>query len=184
MERPGIAAFFDFDNTLLNGESAALGIRYLWDEGQRPVAYTAKVFFANQFYKRDLLSMKTMSRTCLSYYKGRPLEQFKTGSKKFYDTYLEPAFSARVLDRLEHHRQEGHLLVLLSGSIDYYLSHVKEGLGFDQMLCSSLEVDQNGICTGKTNGPMLVGDEKKRVAEKFAEQFNIDLAQSFSYADH
>lgn len=184
MVRSKIAAFFDFDNTLLNGESAALGIRYLWDEGYRPVTYTLKVLLAYQLYKRDLLPMHKMSRACLSYYKGKSLKRFVDGSKKFYDSYIKPNLSKPALDKLKHHREKGHMLVLLSGSIDYYLKHVKEDLGFDQILCTVLQVNEKGICTGKTSGPMLVGNEKKRVAIEFAARNGIALPLSYAYADH
>jgi phosphoserine phosphatase len=51
-----IAAFFDFDETLLDVESGRLGIQWLWDRRLVPFGYILKILVANFLYQRRLLS--------------------------------------------------------------------------------------------------------------------------------
>ena len=72
-----IAAFFDFDETLLEVESARLGIQWLRDRRLIPVGYIFKVLVANFFYKRRLLSDERIVKIMLTYYKKKRLADFQ-----------------------------------------------------------------------------------------------------------
>jgi hypothetical protein len=50
-----IAAFFDFDETLLEVESGRLGIQWLLDKRLVPFGYLFKIIVANLLYQRRLL---------------------------------------------------------------------------------------------------------------------------------
>ena len=55
-----IAAFFDFDETLLEVESGRLGIQWLRDRRLVSFGYLLKILVANFFYQRRLLSDERM----------------------------------------------------------------------------------------------------------------------------
>ena len=44
--------------------------------------------------------------------------------------------------------------------------------------------DGMNILTGKTIGPVCIGEEKKVFMEQIAEKYDIDLQTSFAYSDH
>jgi HAD superfamily hydrolase (TIGR01490 family) len=178
------AAFFDFDKTLLAHESAKLGFRMVWEAGLVSPWYLLKLTAADKFYKRGLVSAETMADLCLEYYRGRDLTPFIAGAPKFYREWIKPHLSPALLAKVEEHRRLGHVLVLLSASVDYYLRPVQEELGFDHLLCTELERDASGICTGRTKGPVVVGAQKRTVAEEFARAAGVDLAASYAYGDH
>ncbi|MGD8944846.1 MAG: hypothetical protein PVJ37_16390, partial [Desulfobacterales bacterium] len=50
-----VAAFFDFDETLLQVESGRLGIQWLRDRRLLPYGYILKILVANFWYQRRLL---------------------------------------------------------------------------------------------------------------------------------
>jgi len=178
-----IAAFFDFDKTLLVKDSPEIGFKYLWEHKLVSPLFLLKVILAGQLYKRNRLSITTMTEICLDYYRGRKLQEFIEGAPDFYEHWLKPALSPAMLARVEEHRRLGHTLVLLSASVDYYLRLVAADLKFPHLICSKLEVDEQGRCTGRTEGPLLIGHYKKAAAENFARRENIDLAASYAYAD-
>ena len=62
--------------------------------------------------------------------RGKRLEDFQQGSAAFYQEHLKPHLAPNILRRVEHHRQQGHVLVLISRSIRYLLEPVAEDLGF------------------------------------------------------
>ena len=143
-----IGAFFDFDKTLLQVESGRLGIQWLWDRRMVPLGYILKIQAANFFYQRQMLSDERMVRILLTFYKKKRLLDFQKGAPDFYKEYLKPQLAPRILSRAQFHKKQGHLLVLISGSVRYMLEPVVTDLEFDHLLCTDLEVGPNGLMTG------------------------------------
>ena len=179
-----IGAFFDFDETLLQVPSGRLGIQWLWDRRMVPLGYILKIQAAIFFYKRRLVSDERMVRIMLTFYKKKRLKDFEKGAENFYREYLKPHLAPRILSRVNFHKNEGHLLVLISGSVRYMLEPVIKDLGFDHLLCTDLEVGRNGLMTGKPKGLVCVDQNKKRLTLRLAENIGMDLANSFAYGNH
>ena len=179
-----IAAFFDFDETLLEVESGRLGIQWLWDRRLVPFGYILKVLVANFVYQRRLLSDERMVKTMLTFYKKKRLADFQKGAENFYKVYLKPRLAPGILTRVYSHKKEGHLLVLISGSVRYLLEPVVRDLEFNQLLCTDLEVGQNGLMTGKPQGLVCVDRNKKKLTLKLAQKLGLDLGKSYAYGNH
>ena len=179
-----IAAFFDFDETLLEVESGRLGIKWLWDRRMVPLGYILKIQVANFFYQRQLLSDERMVRILLTFYKKKRFLDFQKGAEDFYRKYLKPHLASGILSRVRFHKNEGHLLVLISGSVRYLLEPVMKDLEFDYLLCTDLEVRQDGLMTGKPKGLVCVDQNKKKLTLKLAENIGLDLAKSYAYGNH
>lgn len=179
-----IAAFFDFDETLLQVASGRLGIQWLWDRRMVPWGYILKIQVANLFYQLRLLSDERMVRILLTFYNKKRLADFEEGSENFYREYLKPHLAPRILARVNSHRNEGHVLVLISGSVRYLLEPVIKDLEFDHLLCTDLEVGPDGLMTGKPEGLVCVGRNKRRLTLKLAESIGLDLGKSYAYGNH
>ena len=67
----------------------------------------------------------------------------------------------KALAQIEDHRSKGHRLVLVSASLELYLSPIAYRLGFDDLLCTKLETD-GGYFTGRLAGSNCRGPEKIR----------------------
>jgi len=50
--------------------------------------------------------------------------------------------------------------------------------------CTDLEVGADGLLTGKAKGPLCLDSTKRVLAEKLAEEANIDLSSSYAYGNH
>ena len=179
-----IAAFFDFDETLLDVESGRLGIQWLWDRRLVPFGYILKILTANFLYKRRLLSDERMVKTMLTFYRKKRLADFQKGADNFYKSYLKPHLAPGILSRVHFHKEEGHLLVLISGSVRYLLEPVVRDLEFDHLLCTDLAVDKNGLMTGKPADLVCVDHNKKILTLKLAQQLELDLEKSYAYGNH
>lgn len=184
MKQSTTAAFFDFDQTLLEVESGHMGIRMLRERGMLPRGYFLKVWLANVFYRWQWLSEAGMARVLLTYYRGRRLPEFEATAEAFYLTYLKPRLAPRILSRLDEHRRAGHLLVLISGSVRYMLEPVVRDLRFDRLFCTELEEGPDGLLTGRSRGPICVDRTKQDYARQLAAEAGIDLAASFGYGNH
>ena len=91
---------------------------------------------SNYFYKRHWMSDEKMAAIMLKFYHNKRLEEFQQGAAAFYQEHLKPRLAPNILQRVERHHQEGHILVLISGSIRYLLEPVAADLGFDHLLCT------------------------------------------------
>jgi HAD superfamily hydrolase (TIGR01490 family) len=178
-----IAAFFDFDETLLEIDSAGIGFKVLREQGYLSWGFMLKMTVVLLLRKMGLVDEKVMAAAMVSFYKGRELKHFEDNALDFYTEYLKPNLSADVLARLRWHQEQGHHTVLLTGSIEYYLKPVVEDLGIDHLLCSHLEVDMQGLLTGKPLGPICVRETKLVLAKELAEKNGIDLSQSYAYGN-
>lgn len=178
------AAFFDVDKTLLTRESAELGLTWAWKERNTSGAYLLKVLLVNQLFKRDLVSAQSMADLCLDYYKGKSLQELVEGVPAFYRDWLAPHLSPAMLERVAWHREQGHVLVILSGGVQYMLETFLDQLDFDHLLCTKLEEGPDGLLTGNADGPICIGRHKRTAAEALARRQGIDLATSYAYTDH
>ena len=179
-----IGAFFDFDETLLEIESSRVGIQYLYDEGHVNLGFIIKVLTANFFYKRNLISDETMARFLIRFYRKKELAMFEEGAPQFYRDLLKPRLAPNVLNKVHEHRRNGHILVLISASVRYYLQPVADDLGFHHLLCTDLETGADGLLTGRPAGPVCIDSYKKVGAEKLARTAGIDLDASYAYGNH
>ena len=184
MSEPVIGAFFDFDKTLLETESAKLGIKYLWDRRLLSMRFLFKVLVANFFYQRHLVSDEFVARIILKLYRGRRLQEFAAGAPAFYREYLKPKLAPNILAKVREHQRQGHLLILISGSVRYMLNSVVEDIGFDHLLCTDLEVGDDGLLTGRAQGPLCIDRTKRTLAIELARTFNIDFSLSYAYGNH
>ncbi len=65
-----------------------------------------------------------------------------------------------MIDRVEWHRRQGHHLVVVSASPEYYVGSAAEQLGFDGAVATRLAVNAAGRLTGGYDGKNCRGAEK------------------------
>ena len=184
MSNKQIGAFFDFDETLLDTASSKLGIKYLWDRRLVSLTFIIKAYLAGQLYKRHIISDEQTSKILLRLYRNRRLKEFSEGSEIFYREILKPRLAPNILAKVIEHRNQGHSLILISGSIRYMLEPVAQDLGFEHLLCTDLEEGTDGLLTGKPRGPLCVDTTKRHLATELAGHTGIDLKRSYAYGNH
>jgi HAD superfamily hydrolase (TIGR01490 family) len=179
-----IGAFFDFDETLLDTASSRLGIKYLWDRRLVSRGFILKAFLAGTLYRRHLITDEQTAKILLKLYRNRRLDDFTDGSEDFYRDILKPRLAPNILAKVKEHRDRGHTMVLISGSIRYMLEPVAQDLGFEHLLCTDLEKGANGLLTGRPKGPLCLDTTKRHLATALAHRSGIDLERSYAYGNH
>lgn len=56
-----------------------------------------------------------------------------------------------ALERIDWHKLQGHRLVMVSASLNFYLEPIATELGFEELLCTEV-VSRDGTCTGEMKG--------------------------------
>lgn len=98
-------------------------------------------------------------RLLRSLFAGRDATWFDERGEAYART-LPGRLRPDMVDRLEWHRAEGHRLVIVSASLDTYLTHFGREHGFDEVIAVRLATD-GGTLTGSLEGPNVRGPEKE-----------------------
>jgi phosphatidylglycerophosphatase C len=155
-------AAFDFDGTLTRRDSL---VPFLTSYLGR--AHVARLIAAESprlalmavgRADRDLTKERFLGRALT----GHAYDDVRAAGKTFAATVVRSGISDQMRDRIAWHRGEGHEIVIVSASLDVYLLDVASDLEIEHVLCTSLEVDETGRCTGRLLGGNCRGPEKAK----------------------
>lgn len=153
----GIAAF-DFDGTLIPRDSF---VPFLVSVVGRPAFVAALVRSGPALARPSAIGRRDGTKAaliaaCLTGYSFAELQRRGAAYAGELANQIRPEMTAR----LSWHRAEGHRLVLVSASLAVYLEPLGRQLGFDGVLSTGLEVDDDGRLTGRLFGPNVRRAEK------------------------
>ena len=171
--RPGIA-FFDLDRTLISGysilaialETARFGLRK--GELRQP----AKVILDTFKNRLDSSSSNydRLVRRLAKALTGVSEQTLHELGEQAYENTLAKSLYREAIALVEAHRAAGHKLVIVSAASDYQVQPIAKVLGFDDICCTHLEV-QNGEFTGQVVAPLCFGQGKLMAAQRIAKSY-------------
>ncbi len=176
-----IAAFFDMDNTLLTVDTGMSWTRFLYRRGELPPSMVAKALYWSTLYKLAVLDMDSVVTKLVMDLRGDSEAEMIAKCDIWYRQDVAPFVAPAARVAIERHRQQGHTIVLATGSTVYAARPVARGVGIDHVLATELEVDGDTF-TGKPRA-LCFGQHKVKLAERWAAEHGIDLAQSYFYSD-
>ncbi len=134
---PSGIAWFDLDGTLIAWDCQLLFRHFvLLREPWR--GFFLPVFLAF-LPVAGLLGAGGMKRVFLSYLWRMPPATLAEYSREFA-AFLMPMIYPELREKLEHHRRQGHFLILASASPEFYVSEMGRELGFDLTLGTPVEL--------------------------------------------
>ncbi len=171
-------AVFDFDGTLIPGDSIVSFVNYARKKGAMPGKEYRRVLFATVKYLLGGMTDGQIKARSLRFLRGLSPEARETLAADFVREALLPKVYARGLEAIEENRRAGRIMLLVSASTRNYMQFVSDALGFDALLCTELEAD----FTVRAN---CKGQEKARRVEAWLKQSGIqaDWAASRAYGD-
>jgi phosphatidylglycerophosphatase C len=158
-----IVAAFDLDGTLTEGGSVFPWLRSLF--GRRAVYRAALPLLlplAVGALRSGRWADSAKERLFHSLLTGRDLDGVTTASRAFALAHLEHEGRAKVLARLEWHRDLGHDVVIVSASPQIYVDVFTDALNATAGLGTRLAVDPRSKLTGSYLGKNCRGTEKMR----------------------
>jgi len=112
---------------------------------------------------------------------GCELSEIEVQGEIFAHAILPKLQCPIAMKRLEWHKNQGHLCILVSASLAHYLDPWAKNAGFDHVLASRLDVDSDGRITGKLVGGNCFGEQKaKRIKAYLTDQGEYSL---YAYGD-
>lgn len=177
-----VGAFFDIDNTVLEVNSGTKWIGYQWKTRQLSARGLAQALLWLAQYRFGLLDYDAMARKVLAGYRGRAVDPIYEEVEQWFDREVRWAICTQAREAIEHHRAQGHTLVLLTSATPFLSRPVGVAVDVPHVLCTQLEV-VDGKLTGKHFEPACYGPGKVDHAERFAEEHALDLDASHFYTD-
>jgi len=162
---PRVVAAFDFDGTITDRDTLVPFLVLAFGRARVAAAFAALAFtgigYALRLVDVDEFKRRVLRRLVA----GAPASRLRALGPA-HARAIVPWVRSQALQRMEWHRAQGHVLVLVSSTLDLYLEPMAALLGFDRLLCSRLEVrvDADGVerCTGELEGRDCTGLEKLR----------------------
>lgn len=178
---PQVAAFFDLDNTLLPGEASEVRFfRYLW---RRKVVGWSELRSSAWWLARHLPAFSLQPlRERKWYLAGKPAQVIEPLGEAFCREELCPVVAVDGMRKLEEHRQAGHRIVLITGSLDFLIQPIAEALCVDRCIAATLD-QVDGVYTGRLVSPLPYGEGKRSLIEQLAGELDLDLRSCFAYGD-
>ncbi len=188
---PVIAALFDFDGTLYTGhiwQDLARHHRRVRRHRRWVAAYLVWNMALFPMYRLRLLSKATYfqiwGETMGWLLRGWPLAEAQALFERLADEQVALNLRPDVLDRLVWHREQGHLVALVSGTFAPLLEVIARRLGVEHAIGTPLEV-RDGRYTGRILRPLCQGEGKPERVQIYlaAQDVEVDWAASHGYAD-
>ena len=181
-EGPEVAAFFDFDKTLIAGYSAQAFLQEQIRHGEMSPRDFAKQATAAAKFSTGRMGFSAFVAETADVMRGQAEYVFEEFGEKVFKSKVAGAIYPEARALLEAHREMGHTIAIVSSATKYQIEPAARELGIDYILCTDLEIE-DGVFTGNVISPTCFGEGKRTAAEDFSEEFDIDMSQSFFYTD-
>ena len=180
---PKVGAFFDLDGTLVAGFTAVIltqerlrrrdmGVGELLGMVQAGLNHTlGRIEF------EDLIGKASMALA------GRLIDDLEEIGERLFAQRIESRIYPEMRELVRAHVARGHTVVLSSSALTIQVNPVARFLGINNLLTNTFETNEDGILTGGIMKPILWGPGKAAAVQRFAAEHNIDLKDSYFYAD-
>ncbi len=178
-----IGALFDLDKTLLDTSSGQLYARYLYRYGKMSRAQVLRVAWWGILSRLGILDMQNLIPRLLAGAAGDDEAEMRRLCDRWFaeDVVLHVAEEGQRC--VAEHQAQGHVVAIVSASTQYVVEPMAAYMGIDgQFVCTHLE-NKDGRLSGQVIPPVCYGTGKVVWAERFAAEYDVDLAESHFYTD-
>lgn len=179
-----IAAIFDVDKTILEGQSQHILTKYLYRN--KKISFMTLSYISAYFLLYNIGFMNDLTNAREKIY-NKIIDRwnkkdFEILCKECFEKYVKQKLFKEALDCIAEHKSKGHTIILLSAAISEIIEPISVYVGSDYFYATQLK-SVNSIYTGKIEGEPVYGQHKKELLSVIAAKHNIDLINSFFYTD-
>ncbi|HOB48615.1 MAG TPA: HAD-IB family hydrolase [Mycobacterium sp.] len=178
-----VGAFFDLDGTLVAGFTAVILTRERFRSRDMGVGELISMIAAGLNHQLGGMEFETLINKASSALRGRSYSDLLQIGERLFVEQIEKRIYPEMRELVQAHLDRGHTVVLSSSALTIQAEPVARFLGIPNTLTNRFEVDGDGALTGRVITPILWGPGKADAVQEFAAQNDIDLADSYFYAD-
>lgn len=180
---PPVIAFFDLDKTVLSVNSGVLWVRREVALGHLSKRQALRAMMWLARYQLGFASAEQMVGEAVEQIAGTPSAPLRERTERFFHEEVKHTVRPGALTAIAEHRAAHDALVMLTSSTNYLSELAAAALGFDAVLCNRLEVDAQGLHTGRVVGRICFGEGKLVHARAEAERRGVELSACAFYTD-
>jgi putative phosphoserine phosphatase/1-acylglycerol-3-phosphate O-acyltransferase len=182
MRGKSVAAFFDFDGTVIGTHS----VKDMFLERLRNGAITSQELFdLGDLATRYLLNVGSFEAaigSTVAHLEGLPERELVELGEKVTSEHLAAEVYPEIRAMMQAHDRQGHTIVILSSATRYQIEPLARRLGVTHIVCTQAEV-AGGQLTGRLIGAPCFGENKRLAAQAFAREHGVRLAKSYFYSN-
>jgi putative phosphoserine phosphatase/1-acylglycerol-3-phosphate O-acyltransferase len=179
---PTVAAFFDFDGTLIDGYSAAAFLKDRASRGDLSLSEAAKLLRTGLDARVGRTDFNHFMRVGVQAFRGHDAHNLARLGERLLRGTLGGLLFPEMLEIIAAHRRRGHTIVIASSALPFQVEPIARELGIEHILCTRLE-SVGDIYTGRVEGPIVWGPGKAAAVRDFAERARVDLKRSYAYGN-
>jgi len=174
----------DLDGVIIKGQSQKVFLDYLLKKKIVSPFFYFKIYFWFVLYKLEIVKnpQKVMDYA-FSFLKTRKTEEVIEIVENFFNEVLHKFIFPEIIDIIKEHKAKNRVLLIVSNSADVFVKRVADFLGIKNYIGTRLEII-NGRFTGKILGDIIYGKNKINFTKEFIKKNNLNLNNSYAYADH
>ncbi len=177
-----VAAIFDVDDSLLDGNAGTIFTWYLYSEKLMLPEVRARVPRIIYEYARHRLSELDMVEVGSKCLLGLRADDLKAHAHACFQRHIRKRITTGAVRLVRKHLLSGHFVAVASGSPQYIVDEVARHLRVHAAVGTRTRI-VDGRATDQIVPPVVFRDGKRSAVERLAEQYDLDLAQSFLYSD-
>ena len=166
MRKP-VLAVFDFDGTLTKKDTFMPFIKYVVGNFKYYFGLLILSPVLIGYILRIVPNNIAKEKFMIHYFCGFEVEELKNKAQDYAERKLISQLRPDAIQKLNWHQSQGHLIILISASLEIYLKPLIEILNIQRVLGTRFEV-LDGYLTGKIYGSNCYGKEKvNRLKDSF-----------------
>ena len=179
-------AVFDLDRTITRFGTFSPFL--LYSAANRPwrFLYAPFVITLMLVHKAGWLDRSRLKELILHMVAGRRHDELAERSRKFATVLIARGLRAKARSVIERHKEAGHLLILVTASMDFYAVEIGSQLGFDAVVATPSTWDEEDRLTSRLGGENCYGDAKLRYLASRIVELDGKMAgfERYAYTDH
>jgi putative phosphoserine phosphatase/1-acylglycerol-3-phosphate O-acyltransferase len=180
---PKIGAFFDLDGTLVAGFTAVILTQERLLRRDMGVGELLSMVQAGLSHTLGRIEFEDLIGKASAALAGRLLDDLEEVGERLFNQRIESRIYPEMRELVRAHVARGHTVVLSSSALTIQVNPVARFLGISNMLTNKFETNEDGLLTGRVLKPILWGPGKAAAVQRFAAEHDIDLKDSYFYAD-
>ena len=180
---PRIGAFFDLDGTLVAGFTGVILTRERFRNRDMGVGELIGMIQAGLNHQLGRIEFEDLIGKVSTALRGRPLSDLEEIGERLFAQKIAARVYPEMRELVRAHLARNHTVVLSSSALTIQVGPVARYLGITNTLTNVFETDQHGLLTGRVAEPILWGPGKAAAVQRFAAAHDVDLADSYFYAD-
>jgi HAD superfamily hydrolase (TIGR01490 family) len=183
---PKTAAFFDLDNTMIQGASLFYLAKGLYRRDFFPTRMILRGLWLQAYFrfigKENPEHIAEAQAASLSFITGRTVDEIKQAGEEVYEESIAPRIWPGTKAIAQMHLDAGHQVWLVTAAPAEMAGIIAARLGVTGALGTQADTE-DGVYTGRLEGGLLHGPAKATAVRDLAGRHGFDLARCSAYSD-